>query len=225
MKFLLVEDYPPLRKNISTSIREQGWAIDVSADGEEGLWFAENNQYDAIVLDLMLPKLNGLQILSHLRTNKITTPVLILTARDAVEQKMQGLDQGADDYMTKPFFMGELISRLKALVRRSYQQSDPVVMVGDLSVDTSARRVCRSDREIDLSAREYALLEYLVRRAGKITTRTEIWDHVYESYGGASSNVVDVYVGYLRKKLHLPGLEPIIHTKRGQGYLVKAGSS
>ncbi|MGK0185144.1 MAG: DNA-binding response OmpR family regulator [Verrucomicrobiales bacterium] len=131
MKFLLVEDYPPLRKNISTAIREQGWAIDVSEDGEEGLWFAENNQYDAIILDLMLPKLNGLQILGHLRSNKVTTPVLILTARDAVEQKMEGLNMGADDYMTKPFFMGELMSRLKALVRRSYQQIEPVVTVGD----------------------------------------------------------------------------------------------
>jgi DNA-binding response OmpR family regulator len=152
---------------------------------------------------------------------KVTTPVLILTARDAVEAKMDGLDSGADDYMTKPFFMGELISRLKALVRRSYQQNDPVVRVGDLEVDTNGRCVRRAGVEIDLSAREYALLEFLVRRQGKITSRTEIWDHVYENYGGASSNVVDVYIGYLRRKLHLPGLDPIIHTKRGQGYLLR----
>ena len=149
-------------------------------------------------------------------------PVLILTAKDAVADRMKGLDLGADDYLVKPFFLGELLSRLKALVRRAYHQKDPILRVGSLEIDTSARKVRRNGQEIDLTAREYALLEYLARRQGQVVTRTEIWAHVYESYGDSASNVVDVYVGYLRKKLHLPDLPPLIHTRRGHGYVLQA---
>lgn len=223
MKVLLVEDYLPLQKSIAKAIREMGWAVDVASDGEEGYWHIENHAYDVIILDLMLPKVNGLEVLRHMRSKGNDTPVLILTSRDAVEERMQGLDLGADDYLVKPCFMGELISRIKALVRRAYGQKDPVLRVDDLEIDTSSRLVRRNGMEIDLSAREYALLEYLARRQGDVVTRTEIWEHVYESYGGATSNVVDVYVGYLRKKLHLPEMAPIIHTRRGQGYILKAG--
>jgi DNA-binding response OmpR family regulator len=173
----------------------------------------------------MLPQMSGLEILRRSREKGNTTPVLILTARDGVDDRIKGLDMGADDYLVKPFFIGELLSRIKALVRRHYDQSDPIVRVGDLEIDTNARRITRSGREIELSAREYALLEFLARRKGKVTTRTEIWDHVYEYYGGAGSNVVDVYVGYLRKKLHLEGLPKLIHTRRGQGYVLEASKN
>ena len=221
MKVLFVEDYKPLQKSVSKAIRELGWAADVASDGEEGLWFAENNTYDVIILDLMLPKMPGLSILARLRENRNATPILILTARDAVEDRMKGLDMGADDYLIKPFFLGELTSRLKALVRRSYNQKDPVIHIGNLEIDTSARWVRRGGQEIELTAREYALLEYLARREGQLVTRTDIWNHTYENYGDCGSNVVDVYVGYLRKKLHLPGMAALIHTRRGQGYVLR----
>ena len=201
-----------------------GWAVDMAPDGEEGQWLAESNAYDVVILDLMLPKVPGLEILARLRQRGNATPVLLLTAKDAVEDRMKGLDMGADDYLVKPFFLGELLSRLKALVRRSYRQKDPVLRIGNLAIDTSARRVQREGQEIELTAREYALLEYLARREGQLVTRTDIWNHVYENYGGAGSNVVDVYVGYLRKKLHLPDMPALIHTRRGQGYVLEPES-
>ncbi len=221
MKALFVEDYKPLRNSVSKAIREMGWTVDVAADGEEGRWFAENHRYDIILLDWMLPKLSGLDVLRLLREAGNATPVILLTAKDGLDDRIRGLDLGADDYLVKPFFLGELLSRLKALVRRSYGQQDPVVRSGSLTIDTNARRVERAGRAIDLTAREYALLEYLARRQGQVVTRTEIWDHVYESYGGSGSNVVDVYVRYLRRKLHLPDLPPLIHTRRGHGYVLQ----
>ena len=224
MKVLFVEDYQPLLKSVSKAVRELGWAIDTAADGEEGLWFAQNHAYDVIVLDLMLPKLGGLEVLRTLRQNGIRTPVIILTAKDGLEDRVNGLDTGADDYLVKPFFIGELLSRLKALVRRTYAQADPVLRAGDLSIDTSSRTVTRAGTEIELTAREYALLEYLARRQGEVVTRAEIWDHVYEYYGGSGSNVVDVYVGYLRRKIHRPDTPPLIHTKRGHGYILRSNA-
>jgi len=221
MKVLFVEDYKPLQKSVAKAIREIGWAVDVAPDGEEGLWFAENHNYDVIILDLMLPKIPGLSILARLRESENATPILILTAKDAVEDRMKGLDMGADDYLVKPFFLGELISRLKALVRRSYNQKDPIVRIGNLEINTSARRVRRGEQDIELTAREYALLEYLARREGQLVTRTDILNITYENYGDSGSNVVDVYVGYLRKKLHLPDMPSLIHTRRGQGYVLQ----
>lgn len=225
MKVLFIEDYKPLQKSVSKAIREMGWAVDGATDGEEGLWLAQNNSYDVILLDLVLPKVPGLTILARLRESGNTTPVLILTAKDAVEDRMKGLDLGADDYLVKPFFLGELMSRLKALVRRTFNQKDPVLRVGNLEIDTSARLVRRAGQAIELTAREYALLEYLARRERQLVTRTDIWNHVYESFGEAGSNVVDVYVGYLRKKLHLPDMPELIHTRRGQGYVLQAGGA
>ena len=222
MKALFVEDFQPLRKSVSKAIHELGWAVDAAADGEEGRWYATNHAYDVIILDLMLPKLPGLEILRQLRQEGNQTPVIILTARDAVEDRMKGLDIGADDYLVKPFFIGELLSRLKALVRRAYQQQDPLVRMGDVEIDTNRREVRRNGQVIALTSREYGLLEYLARRHGQVVTRSEIWDHVYEYRGGTGSNVVDVYVGYLRKKLHLPGLPEILHTRRGYGYVLQA---
>jgi two-component system copper resistance phosphate regulon response regulator CusR len=223
VRVLFVEDYRPLQRSVSKAIREAGWAVDVAPDGEEGLWLAENNDYDVIILDLILPKVPGLSILARLRQNQNGAPIILLTAKDTVEDRIKGLDLGADDYLVKPFYLGELMSRLKALTRRGYQQKDPVLRVGSLEIDTSARRVRRGDHEIELTAREYALLEYLARREGHLVTRTDIWNHVYENHGGYGSNVVDVYVGYLRKKLHFPAMPALIHTRRGQGYMIKEG--
>lgn len=221
MKVLLVEDYLPLQKSVSKAIRETGWATDAAADGEEGLWLAQNGTYDVIILDLLLPKLPGLTLLARLRASGDKTPILILTARDGVEDRVKGLDMGADDYLVKPFFLGELLSRLKALVRRRYQQTSPVLCIGDLEIDTSSRTVRRDGQAIELTAREYSLLEYFARREGQLVTRTDIWNHVYENQGGPGSNVVDVYVGYLRRKLHRPGRPELIQTRRGQGYVVQ----
>ncbi len=218
MRALLVEDYEPLRRSLHQGIREAGYAIDVAADGEEGFWYARNNPYDVIVLDLMLPKLDGLSLLQQLRDSGSKTPVLILTARDAVEDRVKGLDTGADDYLTKPFALEELLARMRALVRRKYDKSQTLLQVGSLHLDTSAKRVHRDGEEIQLTAREYSLLEYLARRAGQTVSRTEIWDHLYEFDSSATSNVVDVYIGYLRRKLDPPGQGSLIRTVRGQGY-------
>jgi DNA-binding response OmpR family regulator len=217
MRALLVEDYTPMRTAIREGLVENGFAVDIAADGEEGLWYARANPYDVIVLDIMLPRRSGLEVLSALRTDGNRVAVLLLTARDTVDDRVTGLDAGADDYLIKPFAFVELLARVRALVRRAYAAPDPTIRVGDLSVDTSRRVVRRGDQIIALSAREYALLEYLALRASQIVTRTEIWEHVYDFHSEAQSNVVDVYVGYLRKKLGSPQL---IHTRRGHGYVL-----
>jgi two-component system OmpR family response regulator len=222
MRALLVEDYDPLRRSLEKGIREAGYAVDAAADGEEGLWYGRNNPYDIIVLDLMLPKLDGLEVLRQLRLSGSRSPVLILTARDAVADRVQGLDGGADDYLTKPFAVEELLARMRALVRRRYDTHQTVLTVGALELDTAAKRVFRHGEEIELTAREYGLLEYLARRAGQTVSRTEIWDHLYEFDSSATSNVVDVYIGYLRRKLDNPEAESCIRTIRGQGYRMEA---
>jgi len=220
MRVLVVEDYLPVRRSVSEGLEEQGFAVDTAADGEEGLWFAEQNPYDAIVLDLMLPKLDGISVLKRLRGKGSRIPVLVLTAKDAVADRVAGLDLGADDYLVKPFALAELIARVKVLVRRGYDRTSPVIAVADLEVDTAKRTVARGGATIILSAREYALLEYLAMRAGELVTRTEIWEHVYDFRSEAHSNVVDVYIGYLRRKLEQNGHGRLIHTRRGQGYVL-----
>jgi DNA-binding response OmpR family regulator len=220
MRVLVVEDYEPLARSVTQGLREAGYAVDLSADGEEGLWYAESNAYDAIVLDLMLPKVDGLEVLRRLRQKKNPAAVLILTARDRVEDRVTGLDAGADDYLVKPFEFTELLARLRAVIRRRYQVQDSVIRVADLEVDTGARVVKRAGAAVALSAREYALLEYLALRQGQIVTRAEIWEHVYDFASDPSSNVVDVYIGYLRKKLDQDREPKLIQTRRGQGYLL-----
>jgi DNA-binding response OmpR family regulator len=220
MRVLVVEDYLPVRTAVTEALTEAGFAVDAAADGETGWWYARENPYDAIVLDLMLPRLDGLGVLSRLRGAGSRVPVLVLTARDAVDDRVRGLDGGADDYLVKPFALAELIARVKALVRRGYDRPDPVIRIGDLEVDTAKRLVARAGVAIALSAREYALLEYLAMRAGQLVTRTEIWEHVYDFRSDAQSNVVDVYIGYLRKKLEQAGRPRLIHTRRGQGYVL-----
>jgi DNA-binding response OmpR family regulator len=221
MRVLLVEDYMPLRESVTQALEEAGFAVDASADGEEGLWYARSSDYDAIVLDIVLPKLDGLSVLQQLRKAGSRTPVLLLTAKDTVADRVTGLDLGADDYLVKPFALEELLARVRALLRRKYDAADPIIRVQDLEVNTVSRIVRRGGERIDLTAREYALLEFLARRMGEIVSRTEIWEHVYDFRSNVESNVVDVYVGYLRKKIERGGLPRLIHTRRGQGYVLE----
>lgn len=219
---LLAEDYKPLQKSLAKGLREAGFAVDVTGDGKEGLWYASNNDYDVIILDLMLPGMDGLQILQNLRSGGHSGHILILTAKDTLEDKVRGLNLGADDYLIKPFAFEELLARIRALLRRGYRQKQPQVEVGDVRMDPAAQKVFRGREEIALTPREYALLEYLLMRPGQVVSRTDIWEHVYEFNSSASSNVVDVYIGYLRKKLERPGKPDIIQTVRGRGYCVGA---
>jgi DNA-binding response OmpR family regulator len=222
MRVLLVEDYEPLARSVAQGLREAGYAVDRSADGEEGLWFAESNAYDAIILDVMLPRMDGLTLLRTLREKKNPAAVLMLTARDRLEDRVSGLDAGADDYLVKPFEFAELLARLRALIRRRYRVGEAVIRIADLEVDTGARVVKRGGTPVLLSAREYALLEYLALRRDQVVTRAEIWEHVYDFASDPSSNVVDVYIGYLRRKIDDDREPKLIQTRRGQGYLLGA---
>jgi DNA-binding response OmpR family regulator len=217
MRALIIEDYAPVRTAVRDGLLENGFAVDAAGDGEQGLWLAEQHPYDVVILDIMLPRLSGLDVLRRLRDAGSATAVLLLTARDTVSDRVEGLDLGADDYLVKPFAFAELLARVRALVRRSYAKPRAAIEVSDLVIETSQRVVRRGTRKIAMSAREYALLEYLAMRAGQLVTRTEIWDHVYDFNADVQSNVVDVYIGYLRKKLGPP---PLIHTRRGHGYLL-----
>lgn len=222
MRALVVEDYAPIRVAVVEGLTEAGFAVDAAEDGEDGLWLAQENPYDVVVLDLMLPKLAGEQVLARLRAAGVAVPVLVLTAKDTVEDRVRGLDAGADDYLVKPFALTELLARCRALVRRGYARKDPTLRVEDLEIETTRRVVRRAGEVVVLSPREYALLEYLALRAGELVTRTEIWDHVYDFRSDAHSNVVDVYIGYLRRKLEREGARKLIHTRRGQGYVLGA---
>jgi len=220
MKLLLIEDFAPLQKSVAKGRKEAGYAVDATGDGREGLWYAMGNDYDGIILDLMVPGMDGLSILKALRAKGRQVPVLILTAKDTVADRVRGLDLGADDYLVKPFAFEELLARVRSRVRRRYSQKRPSIKIGDLEIDTTQGRVRRRRKEIQLTPREYALLEYLAVRAGQTVTRTDIWEHLYDFRSEAASNVVDVYIGYLRKKIDVPGKRPLIHTVRGRGYLL-----
>ncbi len=220
MRILLIEDYPPLARSVAQGLREAGYGVDVATDGAAGLSAAQALPYDAIVLDLMLPKLDGFSVLEGLRRARNGAAVLILTARHDVSDRVRGLDLGADDYLVKPFAFEELLARIRALVRRSYGRSQAVIAVADLEIDTAARVVRRGSRLVELSAREYALLEYLAERRGHTVTRSEIWDHVYDFASEPSSNVIDVYIGYLRRKIDQDSELKLIRTRRGLGYVL-----
>lgn len=220
MRILLIEDYRPLQKSLAKGLRESGFAVDTTGDGEEGLWYATTNDYDVIVLDIMLPGMDGLSILKKLRSKGKACHVLILTARDTLEDKIKGLNLGADDYLVKPFAFEELLARIRALIRRSYKEKDPCVHIKDLKIDLVKQKVWRGRQQISLTPREYALLEYLFMRSGEVVSRTAIWEHVYEFNSSATSNVVDVYIGYLRKKIKIPGKPALLHTIRGRGYML-----
>ncbi len=222
MRVLIVEDEARLARNIAKAIEETtSYAVDVSTDGEDGRHQALSNPYDLIVLDLMLPKVGGLEILRSLRRQGNRVPVLILTARDTTEAIIEGLDSGSDDYMTKPFEIGELLARCKALVRRTYDRPDPVVRIGELSVDISSRIVTLQGRRISLRAMEYRLLEYLVLRAGQIVSKAEILEHLYDFNAETFSNVIEVHVSALRRKLDAGAPRALIRTIRGQGYVIE----
>jgi DNA-binding response OmpR family regulator len=216
MRVLIVEDNELLRDSLQQGLREAGFSVDLASDGKDGLWLAETGDYDVIVLDLMLPRIDGLTLLASLRENQKDTHVLILTAKDTVEDRIKGLNLGADDYLVKPFSFQELLARVQALVRRRYQQKSPTIQLGDIEVDTTRKMVARNGTPIDLTPREYALLEYLAFRTGEVVTRTEIWEHLYEFESSTTSNVVDVFVKRLREKLG----PQLIHTRRGQGYVL-----
>ena len=218
MRLLLIEDYQPLLRALERGLREAGYGVDTAADGERGLALAESTPYDVIVLDLMLPGVDGYALLERLRGAGNAAGVIILTARQGVSDRVKGLDLGADDYLTKPFSFDELLARVRAVIRRRQGQPHTVISVADLEVDTTARTVRRGDRVIPLSSREYALLEYLARREGQTVTRSEIVEHVYDFQSVPTSNVVDVYIGYLRKKIDQEQPVKLIHTRRGLGY-------
>jgi len=216
MRILVVEDEPDLLRSIAQALREEGYAVDTAANGKEGLFSAENTAYDAIVLDLMMPLMDGWEMIVRLRKTK-KTPVLMLTARDLPRDRVRGLDTGADDYVTKPFDLPELFARLRALIRRSAGQTRNLIEIGGVAIDIAARNVTRDGQAIPLTAREYALLEYLALHRGELVTRTTLYDHLFDENDSTMSNLLDVHVSNLRKKL---GAE-FISTLRGHGYCIE----
>lgn len=215
MRLLLVEDEPELLSVLAKAFREEGYAVDEAADGEAGLYKATAWDYDAIVLDVMLPKRDGWGVLKKLRETK-TTPVLMLTARDAVTDRVRGLDAGADDYLVKPFELSELLARVRALVRRGAGKATSELTFGPVTIDTRTRTVTLAGEAVPLTAREYAILEYLALRRGEVVTKTDLYDHIFDESDDTMSNLIEVHVSHLRKKL---GAE-VIQTRRGMGYML-----
>ena len=219
MRVLLVEDEPQAAQVLAKGLREQAYAVDIAADGETALFQAGTTDYDALILDLMLPRVGGLAVCRSIRAAGSAVPILMLTARDAVESRIEGLDGGADDYLVKPYDFGELLARLRAVIRRGRQPVLPERMViGSLTIDTRRRSALVRNAEIRLTAKEYALLEYLARRAGDVVSRGDIAEHVWDEHYDPMSNVVDVYIQRLRRKLEAVGQESLIRTRRGEGY-------
>jgi two-component system OmpR family response regulator len=216
MRVLAVEDEPDLLGSLLKALREDGYAVDGAPDGEEGLYKAESYDYDALVLDIMLPGIDGWEVLRRLRKTK-KTPVLMLTARDAIRDRVRGLDSGADDYLVKPFELPELLARLRALIRRSASQAQPRLEIGDVTIDTAARTVSRGGQEVSLTAREYTLLEFLALHRGEVVTRTMLYDHLFDENDDTLSNLLDVHVSNIRKKLG----HDFITTRRGHGYCIE----
>lgn len=222
MRVLIVEDEKRLAENVARSLRESaGYAVDVALDGEDGLYMAQTNPYDLVVLDLMLPKVNGLSLLKKLRGGGGDSPVLVLTARDEKESIVALLNAGADDYLAKPFDLGELMARAKALIRRGKGHSDALLRVGDIEINTSSLTVRKAGEPVTLTAMEYRVLEYLAHRPGAVVSKTELLEHLYDFNWERFSNVIEVYISGLRRKLD-DGDAKLIHTLRGQGYMLRA---
>ena len=222
MRVLIIEDEARLAENVARSLRESaGYAVDISLDGEEGAFMAESNPYDLVILDLMLPKLDGLSVLQRMRDGGSAVPVLVLTARDEKESIVALLNAGADDYISKPFDLGELLARAKALIRRGKGQSAAVLKVGDLEINTADLSVRRKGKLVTLTAMEYRVLEYLAHRPGAVVPKTELLEHLYDFNWERFSNVIEVYVSGLRRKLEGSGETKLIHTLRGQGYMLR----
>jgi heavy metal response regulator len=223
MRILVVEDEPKVASFLRQGLEEEGYAVDVVTDGTAAEELAlGGTTYDLVILDVMLPKQDGFAVLRTLREHRMMAPVLMLTARDSVPDRVTGLDQGADDYLTKPFAFEELLARVRVLLRRSAAQRAPVLELADLRLDPATRQVTRGARKISLTAREFALLEYFLRNAGRVLSRPMLAEHVWGIDFDPDSNVIDVYVGYLRRKVDLPGETPLLHTARGIGYVLRA---
>jgi two-component system copper resistance phosphate regulon response regulator CusR len=222
IRVLIVEDDARLAELLARSLREAAYAVDVAEDGERGKYLAAVNSYDAIILDVGLPRLSGVDVCRDLRARGSRVPVLMLTARDAVSDRVAGLDSGADDYLTKPFELEELFARLRALLRRAPEMVAPVFTIADLVVDTRSQRVERGGRPIALTTKEYAMCEYLARNAGRVIGRGELTDHVWDANHDPFSNAIEVYINRLRKKIDADGAVPLIHTRRGAGYIMAA---
>lgn len=216
MRILVVEDEPDLLASLAQALREEGYAVDEAPDGEEGFYKAENYDYDAIVLDVMLPKLDGWEILQRLRQTK-KTPVLMLTARDQLRDRVRGLDTGADDYLIKPFDLEEVFARLRSVIRRSKNNTTNVLVLGPVQIDTAARHVSLNEKPVELTAREYSLVEFLALHRGEVVTRTQLYEHLFDENESSLSNLLDVHVSNVRKKL---GAEFIV-TRRGHGYCIE----
>jgi two-component system OmpR family response regulator len=221
MRVLVVEDDPGMAAVLARGLRECGFAVDVTSNGQDGLWLAADIEYDVVVLDIGLPDIDGLQVLARLRTAKRWMPVLLLTARDGVDDRVIGLDSGADDYLTKPFAFPELLARIRALVRRGPRERSSVLVVGDLELDPAARQVRRAGTPVPLTSKEFALLECFMLAPGQVLTRTHLIEHVWDVAFDADSNVVDVYVGYLRAKIDRRFGRNTLQTVRGSGYVLR----
>lgn len=221
MRILVVEDEKKVASFIKKGLEEEFYSVDVAFDGKEGLRLALSEEYDLIILDLMLPFKDGLTILKEIREEKIFTPVLILTARDTIQDKVTGLDSGADDYLAKPFSFEELLARIRALLRRNSIDKNNILKAGDLKLDTQAHKAFRNDVEVQLTAKEYAILEYLMRNKNRVISRTKLSEHIYEFHFDPETNVIDVYINKLRNKIDKGFEKQIIHTVRGVGYLIK----
>ncbi len=221
MRILIVEDEKKVAGFIKKGLEEETYAVDVAYDGEEGFHLAEVNQHDMIILDLMLPKMDGLEVLTRLRDKKVNIPILLLTAKDAVEDKVMGLNKGADDYLTKPFAFSELLARVRSLLRRGQVETQTELKVGDLSLDLVRHKVSRNGEEIELTGKEYSLLEYFMRNEGRVLTRTMIAEHVWDYNFDTFTNVIDVYVNHLRKKIDKNFPCKLLHTLRGVGYVMR----
>ena len=223
MRVLLVEDDQRIARFVAKGLREQSYAVDFAATGDDALYQAGINSYDLFILDVMIPGVDGFAVCRKLRQSGIRAPILMLTARDAVNDRIAGLDHGADDYLTKPFEFGELLARLRALLRRPNELRLPLITVEDLVLDTRRQRVSRNGRAIVVTAKEYALLEFMARNTGKVLGRAEIAEHVWDESFDPFSNLIEVYINRLRKKIDVTGAEPLLHTRRGAGYFLGPG--
>ena len=221
VRILIVEDEKKVAHFIKKGLEEEHYAVDTAYDGETGLYLSEVNEYDLIVLDLMIPKIEGLEVLKRIRANRNNVPTLVLTAKDSVEDIVKGLDSGSDDYLTKPFEFVEFLARIRALLRREKTEKEPVLRIADLTLSLVTHKVMRRGKEIELTSKEYSLLEYFMRNPNKVLTRTMISEHVWDYHFDSLTNVVDVYVNYLRKKIDKGFEAKLIHTVRGVGYVMK----